>query len=151
MDAATLRTVQDVFASLHTPVRLLARSGQSLLPADGEAFMCRSICLKQDMWNSPAICLRPLPAAAMLTVRRSAAAGDTLLLARAGGLCCKCRYRQPDNALRMLLSKGLSPADVQALRQNIICRWICRAWCLLHMVRTGPAKPMTPLRPGAAG
>lgn len=151
MDAATLRTIQDVFASLHTPVRLLARSGQSLLPADGEAFYVPEYLPETGYVEQSGYLFAAIASSGhVLTVRRSAAASDTLLLARAlveALLQKNADTDSLDNALRMLLSKGLSPADVQALAaEHHLSMDMPRVVLLLHMVRTGPGQADDALR-----
>ncbi len=143
MDAATVNALQGVFASLHAPVRLLLRSGKSLVPDDGESFFLPD-ALPDEGHTQRAGYLFSLTQDGqhVLAVREGQGAIDVLHLARAlldTLQAQNAEHTGPDQAYRKLLTEPVTPADAEAIAaEHGIAPDLPRVVMLMHMVRTGP-------------
>lgn len=159
MDAATINALQGVFASLHARVRLLMRSGKSLVPDDGETFYLPD-SMPDEGYTQRAGYLFELTrdGSHVLAVPEGPGAGDMLQLAAAlidTLLAQHADRNSADNAYIRLLGEAVTQADAEAIAaQHHIPMELPRVVMLLHMVRTGPVgtaealKELIPLADG---
>lgn len=151
MDAATINALHTVFASLHVPVRLLMRSGKSLIPDEIETFYIPD-ALPDEGYIQRAGYLFQLTQDRqhVLAVRDEKGAQDVLKLAGAllETLVLQHTDRNSvDNAYKRLLVEPVTQADAEAIAaEHHILLEQPRVVMLLHIVRAGLGSSADALR-----